>query len=150
MSQTPAVIIGNVTADPELTFTNSGIGRLGFSVACNYSYTDANGDKQEKVSYFNVVAWRYLAEDTAAVLEKGVGVIVSGRLEQRSWEDKEGNKRSTVELVADSIGIQTRSIESFERKRRNESENGAPAPAKKATRTAPRVPAGVGAEEEPF
>lgn len=148
MSQTPAVIIGNVTADPELQFTNTGIGRLSFSVASNYSYTDAQGEKQEKVSYFNVVAWRYLAEDTAAVIEKGVGVIVSGRLEQRSWEDKEGNKRSTVELVADSIGIQTRSIESFERKRRSENDGAASKPS--AKRTAPKVPAGVGAEDEPF
>ena len=149
MSQTPAVIIGNITQDPELTFTTSGIAKLGFSVACNYSYTDAQGEKQEKVSYFNVVAWRYLAEDSANVLEKGVGVIVSGRLEQRSWEDKEGNKRSTVELVADSIGIQTRSIDSFERKRRAEGANGAPAKKPAQKRTTPQVPAGVGAEE-PF
>jgi single-strand DNA-binding protein len=148
MSQSPATITGNVTQDPELTYTTSGIGKLSFSMAANYSYTDASGEKQEKASFFNVVAWRFLAEDTASVLEKGVGVIVTGRLEQRSWEDKEGNKRSTVELVADSIGIQTRSIESFERKKRTQGDSPAqqrPAAAKR------RAPASVGApEDEPF
>jgi single-strand DNA-binding protein len=148
MSQSPATIIGNVTQDPELTFTTSGIAKLSFSIASNYSYTDASGEKQEKASFFNVVAWRFLAEDTAAVLEKGVGVIISGRLEQRSWEDKEGNKRSTVELVADNIGIQTRSVESFERKKR--SQDGAPAQ-RPAAATKRRAPAAVGApEDEPF
>jgi single-strand DNA-binding protein len=144
MSQSPAVIIGNVVQDPELTFTTGGVAKLGFSVACNYGYTDASGEKVEKVSYFNVVAWRYLADDTANVIEKGMGVIVSGRLEQRSWEDKEGNKRSTVELVADNIGVQTRSIESLQRKVRQQKDDGAKsAPAK---RTKPAVTP----EDEPF
>jgi len=120
MSQSPATIIGNVTDDPKLTFTADGKPRLAFSVAVNHYWTDASGDKQEKVSYINVIAWRYLADDSANVLEKGVGIIVTGRLEQRSWEDKEtGAKRSIVELVADAIGVQTRSIDSFERKRRS-------------------------------
>ena len=143
MSQSPAVITGNVVQDPELTFTNTGIPKISFSVACNYGYTDASGEKVEKVSYFNVVGWRYLAEDTANVIEKGMGVIVSGRLEQRSWEDKEGNKRSTVELVAENIGVQTRSIESLERKVRAPKEDGAkPAPKRTKPTAAP--------DEEPF
>ena len=144
MSQSPAVIIGNVVQDPELTFTTGGVAKLSFSVACNYGYTDASGEKVEKVSYFNVVAWRYIAEDTANVLEKGMGVIVSGRLEQRSWEDKEGNKRSTVELVAESIGVQTRSIESLERKVRQGGDGAKSAPAAKRTKPASAP------EDEPF
>ena len=146
MSQSPATLIGNVTQDPELTFTTSGIAKLSFSIASNYSYTDASGEKQEKASFFNVIAWRFLAEDSAAVLEKGVGVIVTGRLEQRSWEDKEGNKRQTVELVADSIGVQTRSIESFERKKRQQGDAPAARPAAKRSAPAAVTPP----EEEPF
>lgn len=148
MSQSPATIIGNVTDDPKLTFTGDGKPRLAFSVAVNHYWTDNSGEKQEKTSYINVIAWRYLAEDSANVLEKGVGVIVTGRLEQRSWEDKEtGKNRSIVELVADSIGLQTRSIESFERKRRTGTDGQA---AKKAS--APRQAARQVVEEddEPF
>ena len=73
---------GNVTQDPELSFTESGIAKLKFSIACNRSYKKGE-DWVEETSFFNVVAWRKLAEDTADVLEKGVGVIVQGRLEQR-------------------------------------------------------------------
>jgi single-strand DNA-binding protein len=121
MSQSETTIVGNVTNDPELKFMPNGKPRLGFGVAVNFYWTDAAGEKQEKTSYFNVVAWGPLADDSANVLEKGVGVIVSGRLEQRSWDDKEtGQKKSTVEINAGSIAIQTRSIESFERKRRGE------------------------------
>lgn len=149
MSQSPATIIGNVTDDPKLTFSADGKPRLAFSVAINHYWTDASGEKQEKTSYINVVAWRYLAEDSANVLEKGVGVIVTGRLEQRSWEDKEtGKNRSLVELVADSIGLQTRSIESFERKRRGNAD-GQPAKKAAAPRQAARQ-AVIQDEEEPF
>ena len=114
---------GNVTQDPELSFTDSGIAKLKFSIACNRSYK--KGDEWvEETSFFNVVAWRKLAEDTADVFEKGVGVIVNGRLEQRSWDDKEGNKRSTVEVVAENVAIQTRSISDFTRKRGGDNAEG--------------------------
>jgi single-strand DNA-binding protein len=97
MNPAPVVIIGNVTADPELTFTASGQARLAFSVASNYVWYDQAGEKQEKVSFFNITAWRYTAENASKTLEKGIGVIVTGRLEQRTWDDKEtGQKRSTV------------------------------------------------------
>ena len=126
MSQSPTTIIGNVTDDPKITFTAEGTPRLNFGVAVNRYWTDASGEKQEKTSFINVTAWRYLAEDSA-VLEKGVGVIVNGTLDQRSWQDKEtGAKRSVVEITAENIGVLTRSIETFERKRRS-TEGGAPA-----------------------
>ncbi len=119
MNNSAITVCGNVTQDPEMTFTDSNIAKLRFSVACNRSYK--KGDEWvEETSFFNCVAWRKLAEDTGDVLEKGVGVIVNGRLEQRSWEDKEGNKRSTVEVVADNVAIQTRSISDFTRKRGGE------------------------------
>jgi len=152
MNPTPTVLIGNVTAEPELTFTTSGQARLSFSLACNYVWYDQAGEKQEKVSYFNVVAWRYVAENAAKTLEKGIGAIVIGRLEQRSYDDKEGNKRSVVELIADEIGINTRAIETVSRRQRAEGGSAAPSNggARRAKPVTGRVPAGVGADDEPF
>jgi single-strand DNA-binding protein len=147
MSQSPTTIVGNVTNDPELKFTEGGKPSLKFGVAVNTYWTDASGEKKERTSYFNVVVWGYLAEDSAAVLEKGVGVVVTGRLDQRSWEGTDGKKNSTIEVVADSIGVQTRSIESFTRKRRGNSDDGAskrPAPAQRRSQPA------ISDEEEPF
>lgn len=147
MSQSPTTIIGNITNDPELKFTESGKATLKFSVAVNTYWTDASGEKKERASYFNVVAWGYLAEDCANVLAKGVGVIVTGRLDQRSWEGTDGKKNSTIEIAADAVGIQTRSIESFERKRRGNNDDGAtkrPAPAQRRAQTA------IAEGEEPF
>ena len=82
----------------------------------NHVWYDQNDAKQEKTSFHNVVAWRYLAEHAARTVEKGIGVIVFGRLEQRSYEDKDGNKRSITELVAEEIGIATKSLETIERR----------------------------------
>lgn len=144
MNPAQTVLVGNITQDPELTFTANGQARLGFSMACNYVWYDQAGEKQEKVSYFNVVAWRYVAENAGRTLEKGLGVVVAGRLEQRSYEDKEGNKRSTVELVADEIAINTRSLEAVTR--RQKSEGGAT----QTPRRTNKVPASVGADDEPF
>ncbi|MEB3192522.1 MAG: single-stranded DNA-binding protein [Snowella sp.] len=154
MNPAPVVIIGNVTADPELTITASGQSRLSFSVASNYVWYDQAGEKQEKVSFFNITAWRYTADNAAKTLEKGIGVIVTGRLEQRTWEDKEtGQKRSTVEVIADEIAINTRAIEAVTR--RAKQEGGQDGSASQAPRrqkpTTSRQPVGVGADEsEPF
>lgn len=150
MNPTPTVLIGNVTQEPELTFTASGQARLSFSIACNYVWYDQAGEKQEKVSFFNVIAWRYVAENAAKSLEKGLGVLVFGRLEQRVWDDKEGNKKTTIELIADEIAINTRSIEAVTRRTKAEGGSNAPAGARRAKPTTNRVPAGVGAEEDPF
>lgn len=144
-NMSPTTLVGNVTNDPELKFTANGTAKLAFSIAVNHYWVD-NGEKKEDTSYFNVVAWRYVAEDTAAVLEKGMGVIVHGRLDQRTYEDKEGQKRNFVELVADAVAIQTRSIESLERKRRSNDSAGE----EKPRVSSPRKKATVGAEEEPF
>lgn len=117
MAASPTTLIGNLTADPNLTFTGAGAARLTFSVAVNHVWRDADGEQQKKVSYFDCVAWRQTAENAADVLEKGVGVIVVGRLEQRSWEDKEtGDKRSKIEVVADDIAVSVRAIEGITRR----------------------------------
>lgn len=124
MSLAPVTITGNLTADPEVRYFDSGTSKIQFSVAVNNYWTDAKGEKQEKTSFFNVVAWRNLAEDASSVLSKGLRVTVTGRLEQESWDDKEtGKKRSTVHVLADEIGISVRSIEKFDRKQRPQGES---------------------------
>lgn len=125
MATSPTTFTGNLTADPNLSYTGSGTAKLTFSVAVNHVWRDAEGEQQKKVSYFDCVAWRQTAENAADVLEKGVGVIVTGRLEQRSWEDKDtSQKRSKVELVVDDIGVSTRSISGIIR--RESTGDGAP------------------------
>lgn len=101
---------------------------------------------KEKTSYFDVVAWRNLAEDAANILEKGMSVIIVGRLEQQTWEDKEsGAKRSRVQLLADRIGANVGGLSEVTRKARTEGEGGVKKanPVKKAT-------AKVVEEDEPF
>lgn len=120
MNLAPVTIVGNLTGDPELAYTTTGQAKLTFGVASSHVWYNADGEKQEKPSYFNIVSWRYLAENSAKVLEKGIGVVVYGRLEQRSYEDKDGNKRSVVEVVAEEIAIATKSIETLERRQRSE------------------------------
>jgi single-strand DNA-binding protein len=142
MAITPTTIVGNLTSDPELKYTSNQKAQLKFSVAVNDNYTDASGEKVEKTSYFNVVAWGYLAENSANVLEKGMGVVVVGTLDQRSWDDKEtGQKRSTVEIKAMEVGLRAGSLESVERRRANSTGDSKPTP----PRTKQTVPA-----DEPF
>lgn len=92
-------ITGNVVREPETRFTQSGVAVSTFSVAVNRKQGD------EKVaSFFDIVCWRELAENVAESLQKGQRVIVTGRLEQRSWEADDGSKRSKVEIIADEVG----------------------------------------------
>ena len=152
MSASPVTLVGNLTADPELKFLPTGVGKLTFGIAVNHYWTDQDGEKQEKTSFFNITAWRNLAEESANVLTKGVKVVVTGRLEQRSWDDKEtGAKRSTVEVLADNIGLSVGNIESFVRKQRAEGATPFAPKAKTAStpsRTTPKPIAQVQVEEE--
>ena len=124
MPSTSITVTGNITQDPKLKFTANGSALLSFSVAANYSWKNQSDEWEKKTSYFDVTAWRDLAEDAANVLLKGVGVTVTGRLEQRSWDDEEsGQKRSKVEIIADQIAVNVRSIDSFVR-RKSDGDNG--------------------------
>src|ERR1700756_1434022 len=102
-------ISGNMTRDPEMRYTPSGVSKVTFGVAVNRSWRNQNSQEwEEQTSFFNVVAWRQLAENVGASLAKGSRVIVSGRLEQRSWETDQGEKRSIVEIVADDAAASRR------------------------------------------
>ncbi len=96
-------VIGNVTRDPELRFTPNGAAQARLGVAVNRSWKDKqSGEWKEQTSFFDVVCWQELAENVSNSIKKGARVIVSGRLEQRSWE-KEGEKRYATEIIADEV-----------------------------------------------
>lgn len=100
-----AQIIGNVTRDPETRTTPQGQSVCSFGVATNLIWTDQSGQKQEKVEYHNIVAWRRLAEICGQYLKKGSKVYVEGRLQTRSWDDQNGIKRNRTEIVTDNMII---------------------------------------------
>jgi single-strand DNA-binding protein len=98
-------ICGNLTREPEIRYTKEGQATTQLGVAVNRRWQDkASGEWQEATSFFDVVCWRDLAENVALSLSKGMRIVVTGRLEQRSWETDEGEHRSKVEIVADEIG----------------------------------------------
>ena len=103
MADNTVTLVGNVTRDPELRYTTGGRGVASFGMAVNRRY-QVNGEWQEQTSFFNVVAWGTTGENAAASLGKGSRVIVTGRLEQREYTTREGDKRTAVEVVADELG----------------------------------------------
>ena len=101
-----AIITGNLTRDPELRTTPNGASVCSFSVAVNRTFKDSNGEQKEDVSYIDCSAWGRLGEMINQYAKKGSGVLVSGRLDQRSWEDKNGGgKRSRVEIVVEDFNF---------------------------------------------
>jgi single-strand DNA-binding protein len=102
-------ITGNATREPELRFTPSGQAVANFGVAVNRRWQNRQTQEwEEAVSFFDVTAWAQLAENVAESVAKGTRVTVTGRLDQRSWETQEGDKRSKVEIVADDVAVSLR------------------------------------------
>lgn len=99
-----AIITGNVVRDPELRATSGGTQVCSFSVAVNYNYVQ-NGEKKEQVSFINCSAWGKAGEIIAQYAKKGTGILVSGRLSQRAFEDKTGAKRSATEIVVEDFNF---------------------------------------------
>ena len=101
-----AIITGNLTRDPELRSTPSGNSVCGFSVAVNRTFRGTDGENKEEVSFIDCTAWGKLGEMISQYAKKGSAVLVSGRLSQRSWEDKNGGgKRSRVEIVVEDFNF---------------------------------------------
>jgi single-strand DNA-binding protein len=100
-----AIVTGNLTRDPELRTTTSGTNVCSFSVAVNRTYKGADGENKEEVSYIDCVAWGKLGEVISNYAKKGSSVLVSGRLNQRSFEGKDGIKRSRTEIVAEDFNF---------------------------------------------
>ena len=103
MADNTITLVGNLTRDPELRFTTGGRGVASFGIAVGRRY-QVNGEWQEQTSYFNITAWGQLGENAAATLAKGSRVIVTGRLKQREYTTRDGDKRTAIEVVADELG----------------------------------------------
>jgi single-strand DNA-binding protein len=97
------ILIGNLGKDPELKHTSSGMAVATMTIATNERFKDKSGEWQDRTEWHNVVLWQRLAEIAAEYLKKGRSVYVEGRLQTRSWEDKQGQKRYTTEIVASDL-----------------------------------------------
>ncbi|MCB9802889.1 single-stranded DNA-binding protein [Candidatus Nomurabacteria bacterium] len=103
MNLNKVMIIGNIVRDPEMRSIPNGQNVTSFSVATNLVWTDQSGQKQEKVEFHNVVAWRRLAEIAGQYLKKGSKAYIEGRLQTRSWDDPNGVKKYRTEIIAENM-----------------------------------------------
>ena len=96
-------LLGNLTRDPEIKYTNEGVAIAEMRLAVNKRWKDKNGEDMEAVDYFNVTAWNNLAENCAGSLRKGDRVLINGRLSLKKWENKEGKKYNIINMTADTV-----------------------------------------------
>ncbi len=95
------VLIGRLTRDPELRYTNGNVPVATFSIAVNRTFANANGERE--ADFFNIVVWRKQAENVSQYIKKGSQVAIDGRLQSRSYDDANGQKRYVTEVVADNV-----------------------------------------------
>ncbi len=105
MSVNKAILVGNVGKDPEVRYLEGGSSVARFSLATSEVYRNKDGEKVTQTEWHNIVAWRHLAELAEKYISKGRQLYIEGRITNRSWEDKEGNKHYTTEIVAVSIQL---------------------------------------------
>jgi len=147
-------VTGNATRDPELRFTPSGQAVATFGIAVNRRWQNRQTQEwEEKVSFFDVTCWAQMAENVAESIQKGTRVLVTGRLDQRSWETNDGEKRSKIEIVADEIAPSLRYATAgvTKNERRGDFEGGGGGGGNSAPRAVSNEPpAGYSNDEEPF
>ena len=97
------ILIGNLGADPELRYTPSGTPVANFSLATHEQWTNKDGEKGERTEWHRIVAWGRLGEICGEYLHKGSPVYIEGRIQSRSWEDRDGNRRYTTEIIAQAM-----------------------------------------------
>ncbi|MCF7804075.1 MAG: single-stranded DNA-binding protein [Candidatus Marinimicrobia bacterium] len=97
------ILVGNVGGKPEVRYTNSGAAVANFTMATNETWTDNNGNRQDRTEWHRIVAWRKTAELCEQYVDKGSLLYIEGRLQTRDWEDKNGVKRYTTEVVVDTL-----------------------------------------------
>ena len=97
------ILIGNLGSDPELRSTPSGVQVANCSLATSETWTDKGGERQERAEWHRIVLWRRLAEVAGQYLKKGSKIYIEGKLQTRSWEDQNGQKRYTTEVIASSM-----------------------------------------------
>lgn len=103
MSVNKAILVGNVGNDPEIRHLEGGTAVANFSIATSESYKDKNGERITKTEWHNIVAWKGLAEIVEKYVKKGQQLYIEGKICSRSWEDKEGNKKYTTEIVVNVL-----------------------------------------------
>jgi single-strand DNA-binding protein len=97
------ILIGRLGADPEIRYTNTGTAVANFSLATSTNWTNKDGQREERTEWHRIVAFGRLGEISGEYLNKGKQVYIEGRLQTRSWEDKDGNRRKTTEIVAQQL-----------------------------------------------
>ncbi len=153
MPDNTVTLVGNVTRDPELRFTPSGQAVASFGLAVNRRWQNrANQEWEEQTSFFDVKCWAQMAENVSESLQRGTRVIVNGRLEQRSWETENGDKRSKVEVVADEVAPSLRWATADVRKNERRDGSAGSGSGGGSSRPVANEPSGGGAwdNEEPF
>ncbi len=110
-------LLGNLTRDPEIKFTNEGVAICEMGLAVNKRWTDKEGKETESVDFFNMTAWHNLAENCANSLKKGDRVLVNGHINLRSWENKEGKKYNIINITADlvTVSLEFNQVKIFEK-----------------------------------
>ncbi len=112
MSVNKVILVGNLGADPEVRYLEAGTAVATIRLATSESYKNKNGERITQTEWHSVVLWRGLAEIAEKYLKKGMQIYVEGRLRTRSWDDKEGNKRYTTEILGDTMKMLSRKEES--------------------------------------
>jgi single-strand DNA-binding protein len=153
MPDNTITLVGNLTRDPELRFTPSGLATATLGIAVNRRRQNQGGEWEEQTSFFNVVCWRDMAENVSQSLQKGARVLVTGRLEQRSYQTQDGEKRSVIEVIADEIGPSLRwataGVQKNDRREPGEAGAGGGGGRPVANEPMPAATGGYG-DEEPF
>ncbi|MEA1877553.1 MAG: single-stranded DNA-binding protein [Bacteroidota bacterium] len=105
MSVNKAILLGNVGKDPEVRFLDGGVSVASFSLATTENYKNKAGERVSQTEWHNIVVWRHLADLADKYISKGQKLYIEGKITNRTWEDKEGNKRYTNEIVASTIEL---------------------------------------------
>lgn len=144
MDLNKVTLIGNLARDPEVRTTPQGASVVTFAVATNFRWTNQAGEKQERAEFHNVVAWRKLADIVGQYLHRGSKVYIEGRLQTRSWDDPQGNRRYRTEIVAENMIMLDR-----QNSPRSTSEPSAP-PADSTDQAPPAEETPINLEDIPF
>jgi single-strand DNA-binding protein len=99
------ILVGNLGKDPEVRRLDGGVVRVSFSLATTEYYKDKEGNRIEQTEWHNIVMWRAIAESAERILKKGYTIYLEGKLQTRKWQDKEGQQRSTTEIVAETFQL---------------------------------------------
>jgi single-strand DNA-binding protein len=99
------ILVGNLGKDPEMRRLDGGVARVSFSLATTEYYKDKDGNRIEQTEWHNIVMWRTIAESAERILKKGYTIYVEGKIQTRKWQDKEGQQRTTTDIVAETFQL---------------------------------------------